>query len=70
MRSPQFSLQVLLASLVIMSLVIIPAIVRSDSTAIPGADLSGAAGATITAAPADFSTLLATAVEFVRRSVL
>lgn len=58
MRSPQFSLQVLLASLVIMSLVIIPAIVRSQSTAIPGADLSGAAGATITAAPADFSTPL------------
>ena len=58
MRSPQFSLQVLLASVVIVSLVIIPAIVRSDSTAIPGADLSGAVGATITAAPADFSTPL------------
>jgi len=58
MRSPQFGLQLLFATLVTLSLIAVPGIVKSQSTSIPGADLSNSAGATITNAPADFSSPL------------
>jgi CxxC motif-containing protein (DUF1111 family) len=59
MRSPRFIFPMLLAGPVLLFLLMIPAMVRSQSTAaIPGQDLSDSAGATITNAPADFSSPL------------
>jgi CxxC motif-containing protein (DUF1111 family) len=58
MRSPRFLFPMLLAGPVLLFLIIIPVMVRSQSTSLPGQDLSDAAGATITDAPTDFSSPL------------
>jgi CxxC motif-containing protein (DUF1111 family) len=59
MRSSRFLFPMLLAGPVLLFLIMIPAMVRSQSTStIPGADLSDSAGATISNAPTDFSSPL------------
>lgn len=58
MRSPRFLFPMLLAGPVLLFLIMIPAMVKSQSASLPGQDLSDSAGATITNAPADFSSPL------------
>ena len=58
MRSSRFLFPTLLAGPVVLFLIMIPAMVRSQSASLPGQDLSDGAGATITNAPTDFSSPL------------